>query len=82
MYFINHQIGEGWYLTSSPTISANWKADGGQQWTVPWGGGFGKVVHIGKLPVNLSLQGFVQSPKPDNGANWFWRFQAQLLFPE
>jgi hypothetical protein len=82
-YFINYQIGDkGWYLTTAPSITVDWKAESGQKWTVPWGGGIGKVVHIGKLPVNLSAQAYVQGPKPDNGADWFFRFQAQLLFPE
>src|SRR5262249_8913468 len=37
--FVNYNFGEGWYVTSSPIITANWLAPAGQQWTVPVGGG-------------------------------------------
>jgi len=38
------------WLTSTPTITADWEADSGQQWIVPFGGGVGKLVRFGKLP--------------------------------
>ena len=38
-YFINYNLPEGWYLTSTPLISANWEADSDNRWTVPVGGG-------------------------------------------
>jgi hypothetical protein len=43
------------YLTSAPILTVNWKADSGQQWTVPLGGGVGKIFHLGKLPVNTQI---------------------------
>jgi hypothetical protein len=33
--FINYNMAHGWYLTSSPLITANWLAAPGQQWVVP-----------------------------------------------
>ena len=30
--FINYNMAHGWYLTSSPLITANWLAAPGQQW--------------------------------------------------
>jgi len=39
--FVNYNFGEGWYVTSSPIVTANWLAPAGQQWTVPVGGGGG-----------------------------------------
>ena len=41
--FINYNMAHGWYLTSSPLITANWLAAPGQQWVVPVGGGFGRI---------------------------------------
>ena len=52
-------------------------------WTVPVGGGVGKIIKIGKLPLNLQLAAYynVVTPK-DFGADWQLRFQLQLLFPK
>ena len=47
-YFVNYNFPSGWYLTSAPIITANWEADSGEKWTVPFGGGIGKVFRIGK----------------------------------
>ncbi|MHC4332441.1 MAG: neuromedin U [Planctomycetota bacterium] len=80
--FINHNLPHGWYLSSSPIITCNWKADSGNRWTVPVGGGIGKIVRFGKLPVNLSCQGFYNVESPRNGADWTLRLQMQLLFPK
>ena len=81
-YFINYNFPSGWYLTSAPIITANWEADSGERWTVPFGGGFGKVFRIGKQPMNINTQVFYNVEKPTNGAEWQWRFQLQLLFPK
>ncbi|MHC4621913.1 MAG: neuromedin U [Planctomycetota bacterium] len=80
--FINYNLPDGWYLSSSPIITCNWKADSGNRWTVPVGGGIGKIVRFGKLPVNLSCQGFYNVESPRNGADWTLRLQMQLLFPK
>lgn len=58
-YFINYNLPNAWYLTSAPIITANWKAEGkGNKWTMPVGGGFGKVFRIGKLPLMEAWQPF------------------------
>jgi hypothetical protein len=69
-------------LTSTPTITANWEADStNDTWTVPVGGGVGRLVRFGKLPVDLKLQGFWNAEKPTSVADWSLQFQAKLLFP-
>jgi hypothetical protein len=81
-YFINYNLPDGWYLTSSPIITANWEAVGkGNKWTVPVGGGFGKVFRLGKLPFNANLSAFSNVIRPDFGPDWTLRFQIALLFP-
>lgn len=80
-YFANYNLADGWYLTSSPIITADWEAND-DAWIVPVGGGFGKVHRFGKLPVNLSFQAFYNAEKPKFGADWSTRFQIQLLFPK
>lgn len=81
-YFINYNLPDGWYLSSAPIITANWEADSSDQWTVPLGGGGGKIFRIGKQPVNAQLQGFYNVVTPDNGPDWTLRFQFQFLFPK
>ena len=45
-YFINCHLPQGWYPTSSPFITANWEADSDNRWTIPFGGGLGKLLTI------------------------------------
>ena len=80
--FANYNLPKGWYICSSPIITADWEADSGQKWTVPLGGGFGRLVKIGKMPVNFQLQAFSNVVHPDYGPDWSLRFQIQLLFPK
>ncbi len=81
--FVNYNLDDGWYLTTSPVVTANWKADNDNTWTVPVGGGVGRVFRLGQLPpMNVSLAGFYNVEKPDNvGPDWSLRFTVQLLFP-
>jgi len=80
--FVNYNFSGGFYLTSSPILTVDWKADSGQRWVVPLGGGVGKIFHLGRLPVNTSLAAYYNVVHPDNGANWQLRFQVQLMFPK
>lgn len=82
--FVNYNLDRGWYLVSGPLITANWKAaDSDDTWTVPLGGGFGRVFRLGRQPMNASLQGFYNVVKPDLiGPDWTIRFTIQFLFPK
>ncbi len=80
-YFINYNLGQGWYLTTAPIITANWEAEEGNKWTVPWGGGAGRLIRIGNLPVDLQGQVFYYAKKPVNGPDWGLRLQFKMLFP-
>ena len=80
--FVNYNLPDGWYLVSSPIITANWEADNDNTWTVPVGGGVGKIFRVGKQPMNAQIQGFYNVEKPVNGADWTLRLQLQFLFPK
>jgi hypothetical protein len=80
--FVNYNFEAGFYLTTAPILTVNWKADSGQQWTVPLGGGIGKIFHLGRLPVNAQLSAYYNVAKPDFGPNWQLRAQAQFMFPK
>jgi hypothetical protein len=79
---VNYNFPDGFYINSVPIITANWKADSGQQWTVPLGGGIGKIFHFGKLPVNTQLGAYYNVVHPDDGASWQLRLQVQFMFPK
>ena len=82
-YFINYNLPNGWYLTTSPINTANWKADSGNRWTIPLGGGAGRLFRIGKLPVNAQAQAYYNVEKPENlGPDWTLRLQVQILLPK
>ncbi|WP_204139779.1 neuromedin U [Halomicronema sp. CCY15110] len=78
--FFNYNFAGGWYATTSPIITANWQTDD-DQWTVPLGGGGGRVFNIGSQPVNASLQAYWNALKPEGAADWTLRAQMTLLFP-
>jgi len=79
--FINYNLDAGWFLVSAPVMTADWKRDNDERWTVPIGGGFGRVFPIGRRPVNTSLQAFYNVERPSGGPEWSIRWNLQLLFP-
>jgi hypothetical protein len=80
--FINYNLPSGVYLTTSPVITANWEADSGDRWTVPLGGGLGKILRLGKLPVNTQVAFYFNVEHPEVGPEWQTRVQFQFLFPK
>ena len=81
-YFINYNLSDGWYLSTTPIITANWEADSGDQWTVPFGGGVGKLVKHGKLPVDYKLTAYWNAEKPEYGPDWQLQFTIKFLLPK
>ncbi len=80
--FLNYNFASGFYVSSSPVITVNWKAESDQRWTVPLGAAIGKIFHFGPMPVNTQLGAYYNVVKPDNGPDWQIRFQMQLMFPK
>ena len=81
--FINYNFEKGWYLTSAPIITADWTASGSNVWSVPLGGGFGRIMKLaGKLPINFNLSAYGYAAKPANGPDWTLRAQVALLLPK
>jgi hypothetical protein len=81
--FVNYNLPHGWYLTTGPAITANWNADHRNMWTVPVGGGIGKIIKLGgKLPVNLRLASYYNVCTPRYGSDWQLQFQIQFLLPK
>ncbi len=80
--FLNYNMKEGLYLTSAPILTVDWKATGSNRWTVPLGGGVGKIFHLGKLPVNSQISAYYNVARPDFAASWQLRVQVQFMFPK
>ncbi|MHC4950066.1 MAG: transporter [Planctomycetota bacterium] len=80
--FINYNLDDGWYLTTQPVITANWNADSSNRWTIPVGGGVGKIMKIGNQPVNIRLASYWNADKPKGGPDWSIVFAFQLMFPK
>jgi hypothetical protein len=80
--FVNYNFGDGWYLHSSPIVTMDWLAPPGQQLLLPLGGGVGKIVHLGKLPVNFKAEAYYNVVRPDFASDWQIRAQVQFMFPK
>ena len=79
--FVNYNLEDGWYLISDMIITANWEADSSNQWTVPLGGGFGKMFAIGNQKMNTKLEAYYNVEKPDGAPDWSFSWTLQFLFP-
>ena len=82
-YFVNYNLADGWYLSSAPTMSYNWRAKSGERWTIPIGGGGGKVFKWGEQAINFSLRAYTNVVKPtDNSSDWTLQAQLTFMFPK
>jgi len=80
--FVNYNMNDGWYLISDIIIIANWNAESSNRWTVPLGGGVGKIFKIGDQAMNTRIEAYYNVIKPDGGPNWSLGFTLQFLFPK
>lgn len=80
--FANYNLDNGWYLNTSPVITADWEADGADQWTVPLGMGVGRLVRHGKQPVDYRLAAYSNVAAPSFASDWSLQFTIKFLFPK
>jgi len=83
-YFVNYNMKKGWYLTTAPILTANWKtpAPSGSVWTVPVGGGVGRIMKLGFQPVSISVTAYGNAVHVPGASSWTTRAQFSLLFPK
>jgi hypothetical protein len=79
-YFIVYNMAKGWSLLTAPTMTADWNADSGNKWTVPVGGGFERLGHIGHQIVKLSVEAYWNAARPDGAAAWTFQFTTFLIW--
>ncbi len=77
---LNINFDQGWFITSKPGISANWKATRGERWLVPVGGGIGKVFRVGKLGLSVESEFFAYPVRPTAGPSWSVGLELKVLF--
>ena len=80
-YIFNYNLADGWFLLSNATISANWLKDQRDRWTLPVGGGVGRVFNIGKQAVSLSAQTFYNIDATSSGSDITGVVQLTFMFP-
>jgi hypothetical protein len=51
-------------------------------WTVPFGGGMGRIMKLGFQPVNLTAQFYGNAVYPSQTSSWGMRLQIAFLFPK
>ncbi len=76
--FLSYHFGDGWALSSSPDITANW-IGAGNKWTLPLGGVVSKVFEFGELPLKLEVGAYYNAIRPMASEDP-WQFQATLTF--
>lgn len=80
-WFVNYNFGTGWAISTAPLITANWDADDGQHWTVPFGIGISKTTVFNGRPMTLGAQYYYNVERPDGAAATQLRLSVALLFP-
>lgn len=80
----SYNLPSGWYLTSGPSIAADWTQQTGERWLVPFGGGAGRSLNIRKQAVdwNLTLYRNAIRPASQISPKWQLSLQFTLLFPK
>ena len=66
----------------APIITANWRASSGNVWTVPVGGGVGRIMKLGFQPINWQAEFYGNAVYPSGGSSWTMRIQIAFLFPK
>lgn len=82
-YFINYNLKKGWFITWQPTLTADWEATNQEgQWTVPFGGGIGRIMKLGNQPILLTTQFYGNAVHPQGTPAWSMKLQISFLFPK
>ncbi len=78
---VNYALPDDWYLTSGPQVTANWKASSRDRWTVPVGGGIGKVFTIWQQAMSAQAEAYYNAERPAGGPTWSVILTVQFMFP-
>jgi hypothetical protein len=84
--FVFYNLPDGWFVTYRPLITADWTVDSHHRWTVPVGGGFGRVFPVGDMVMDVHVQAFyngLTAPAAGmtNVGKWTSLLVVHFLFP-
>ncbi len=87
MPFVFYNMPGGWFVTYRPLITADWTVDNNHRWTVPVGGGFGRVFPVGDMVMDVHAQAFyngLTAPAAGmtNVGKWTAMLVVHFLFPQ
>jgi len=54
----------------------------GGRWTIPFGGGAGRITRLGPQPVNIAVNFYGSAVHPSGASSWGMRLQIALLYPQ
>jgi hypothetical protein len=77
---VNYNLRDGWAISTSPIITAQWLS-GDDSWLVPVGGGVSKVFAISRQHMSTGLQAYAHPIRPELAPSWNLRATVTLLFP-
>jgi hypothetical protein len=76
----SYNLPRGWYLTSNPTIVADWTQLTGERWLLPIGGGAGSSFNIGKQAVDSNVTMYWNALRPANQFSPKWQLNLEFTF--
>jgi len=82
MLFYNFDSIPGAYVAYNAVISADWKADSDNTWTVPLGLSIGRTFDMGNgNGLDMMIGPYYNVARPDGAADWLLRFGISWIFP-
>ena len=81
-YVLDYNLKSGRYLTSSPIITANWKASSGNPRTVPKGNEVERIMRFGNAIGQSQCAVLRECCATVAGLSWSTRPQIAFLFPK
>jgi hypothetical protein len=76
----SYRIGDGWSLSTSPNITANWTAKPDARWTVPVGGGISKTFKLARQPMSVKFETYYNPIRASGASTWAAQITLTFLF--
>jgi len=77
---VSYTFQNDWYIQTNPTLSYDWRAPAGQDWTIPVGIDVGKVFSIGSHGLSVQAGTYYNVKRPDEASRWLLRAQLSWVF--
>lgn len=76
----SYNLPRGWYLTTQPTITADWAQPTSNRWLLPVGGGAGRSFNMGKHAIDSNLAAYWDAVRSANQFSPTWQLSVQFTF--